>query len=242
VGRAAIADDEKIRYTIRYANPTNAEIWELLPARNGNDFNAWKTEVFALYPSLDNDRKYTVRDIKRLINTYRVKRITSKEDLGEYHRDFMRISVFLIGKNHISARERNRWYLSGFHTDLHDRIAQKLSIVKSGVNPDDSYKYLDVHKAAIFILNSSSSDQPRSTPPPTSYAPPIATATVPIVKTESHEAELLRQLSLQISALTNAIGQNVRTSRTGSHNTGSAAAARLEPNRSSQTQIWLDFM
>ena len=210
--RAAINDERKIYYTIRYANPTDGETWELLPSRPANDFNAWKDEVFGLYPSLDNDRKYTVSDLERLVDTYRTKRITTKEELGDYHRDFMRISVFLIGKNRISSRERNRWYHSGFQSDLRDKISQRLAIVKSDVNPDDSYEYLDVHKAAIFILNSSSSDQPRSIPPASSYPSAPSNPIAPIVKTESQESELLRQLSLQISALTTAIGQNMSAS------------------------------
>ena len=134
-----------------------------------------------------------------------MKKIMSKDMLGEYHRDFMRISVFLIGKARILERECNCWYLQGFHFELRDRISQRLAIVQSDINPDDSYDYLEIHKSAVFIINCSTIDLSHaySIPPiPSSTlsrsSPP---QTTPVVKTENPDTDVLLQIQSQLSAL-----------------------------------------
>lgn len=211
--RAQLNDAARIKWCLRYTNPTDAETWGLLPARQTNVYADFKAEVLQLYPGLDSDRRYTVSDLERLVDEYRTKRISSKDILGEYHRDFMRISVFLIGKSRISERERNRWYLQGFHYELRDRISQRLAIVKSDINPDDSYDYLEIHKSAVFILNCSTVDLAHAysvAPVPSNPTPsPSQTPqTTTVVKTETRDNEVLRQIQLQLSALTQAIASS----------------------------------
>jgi hypothetical protein len=189
----------------------------------------FKKEVFELYPGINSDRKYTVNDLERLVDEYRTKRTTSKEALGDYHRDFMRMSMFLLDKTRISERERNRSYLQGFHAELREQILHRLAIVQPDVNPDDSYSHLEIHKAALFILNSSvlSSSSVEagniySLQPPASasiHRTPTPSAT--IVKTETHDTDVLRQIQLQLSALTQAIAATPRPSTT-SHSPATA--------------------
>jgi hypothetical protein len=131
------------------------------------------------------------------------KRILSKETLGEYHHNFIRVSLSPIGKGRISTREQNQWYLQGFQMDLQERIAQRLAIIKSDVNPDNSYDYMDIYKSAIFILNCSTSDSLHpygyansqlnhtSTPAPTTL----------IMKMEYHDHDIIRQLQAQVASL-----------------------------------------
>jgi hypothetical protein len=215
-----LTPQDRIKWCIRYANPIDAETWLLLPSQTGSVYQTFKDEVLALYPGIDSDRKYTVNDLERLVSEYQIKKTTNKEALGEYHRDFMRISMFLLNKTRISDRERNRWYLQGFHLELRDRILQRLAIVEPTINPDDSYSHLEVHKAALFILNSSLlnssgtdsgnvySLQPSSSNP----IPRAPTPSATIVKTETHDTDVLRQIQIQLSALTQAIAASPRAS------------------------------
>jgi hypothetical protein len=201
---ANINDPDRIKWTVHYANVQDSEMWKLLPTYAvGNNFDNFKAEVIALYPGIDSNRKYTVGNLEQLVDESRQKRILSKETLGEYHRNFIRISLFLIGKGRISAREQNRWYLQGFQMDLQERITQRLAIVKSDINPNDSYDYMDIYKSPIVILNCSTSDSPHpygyanfqldhtSTPAPTTS----------IVKTEYHDHDIIRQLQAQVANL-----------------------------------------
>jgi hypothetical protein len=127
--------------------------------------------------------------------------------LQTFDRNFMRISVFLIGKERLSEQERNRWYLQSFYTELRDRIIQRLAIVQPNVNPDDSYPYNEINKAAVFILNSLYTDSPNP------YAinqgstgirarEPTPAPSTTIVKTETYDADLLRQIQVQLNNLT----------------------------------------
>jgi hypothetical protein len=212
--RSGLNDQEKINWCLSYVNPTDEETWELLPGRKAHIYADFKKEVFALYPNLDNDRRYTVNDLERLVEEYRAKKILNKDALGDFHRDFMRISVFLLDKSRISERERNRWYLQGFQQELRDRITQRLAIIKSDVNPDDSYEYQDIHNAAVFILNCSSTNlsggfgvPPVSTGISSSASAPQQTHTATIVKTEQRDTDVLRQIQQQLSALTHVISR-----------------------------------
>jgi hypothetical protein len=143
-----------------------------------------------------------------LVEEYRTKKILSKETLGKYHRNFMHLSLYLIGKGRISNRERNQWYLQGFQLDIREHIAQRLAIVKSNVNLDNSYKYLDIHQSAIFILSCSTTDilnsyaYAKPTLLPSSTSSPTTTLTTSVVKTEYHDLDMLQQLQLQLANLT----------------------------------------
>jgi hypothetical protein len=105
---ARLPDIDRICWAIWYANVQDAETWKLLPSYTARiSFEDFKDEVIELYPDIDSDRKYTVGDLERLVEEYQQKKILSKETLGEYHQNFIRILLFLIGRYRISSRERN---------------------------------------------------------------------------------------------------------------------------------------
>jgi hypothetical protein len=220
---AKLNDADCIKWTVRYANVQDSETWKFLPTYAiGNNFENFKAEVITLYPGVDSNRKYTIGDLERLIEESRQKGIIGKEALGDYHRNFMRISLFLIGKGRMSTHERNRWYLQGFQPDLREQIAQRLAIVKSDINPDNGYDYMDIHKNAIFILSCSSSDAPHPYTYSTSQ-PNFAPTSTTLIKPESRDLDIIRQLQAQVTSLT----QLIATTNPANHASNSANATTL---------------
>jgi hypothetical protein len=103
-----INNADHIKWTVHYANVQDSKTWKLLPTYAiGNNFNNFKAEVIALYPGIDSNGKYTVGDLEQLVDDSHQKRILSKETLGEYHHNFICVSLFLIGKGRISTWEQN---------------------------------------------------------------------------------------------------------------------------------------
>jgi hypothetical protein len=154
--RAKLSDVNQMRWCTHYANPIDAETWELLPSYALGDYQIWKRDILSMYPSCDPDRRYVISDLLQLVATNSRKSISTKDTLGAYHRDFMRISLFLMARDRLSKCERNQLYLQSFSMEFRSRICFRLAIVHPDIHPDDTYDISDVYKAAIFTLEATS--------------------------------------------------------------------------------------
>src|ERR1700675_3079252 len=95
---ANINDSGKIMQSRRYAGRKEHKLWGYLPAASGRSFQAFRDTVMALYPGSDDDRRYSDKDLRRLIIAQQTHSITTRPALGAYYREFLRISDFLVKK------------------------------------------------------------------------------------------------------------------------------------------------
>ncbi len=172
--RAGLTAADTIRWAIRYASPWS-DAWKHVPclaatALNPPTFAEFKADVLQYYPDLNDDRRYTSRDLERLLERSQDYQDMSRTDLGEYYRRFVTLSTYLVDKGRLSERERDAWYLRGFPQPVRVSILNRLSIKKPDVLPEDGYLLRDIHSAAEFVLNAGVRDRrgtaPKVTPKP----------------------------------------------------------------------------
>ena len=108
------------QHTCRYVDVNTTELWETLtkytdPTKTYDEF---KTTVYTLYPGSDEERKWSVADMDKLVGERMCIGIISLGDLGEYYQQFLAITKFLISRGRLSAAEQSRAFVWGFQPEL----------------------------------------------------------------------------------------------------------------------------
>ncbi|KIJ08234.1 hypothetical protein PAXINDRAFT_28163, partial [Paxillus involutus ATCC 200175] len=108
LAEAAQINDEaaQIKAAIRYADLDKAEVWQTLTAASGGDWDAFVVAVKDLYPGCEGADRYCRADLQYLVQDYRTKAMCSQDELGEYRRKFMKISMPLIANKKLADTER----------------------------------------------------------------------------------------------------------------------------------------
>ncbi|KIK79246.1 hypothetical protein PAXRUDRAFT_16430 [Paxillus rubicundulus Ve08.2h10] len=152
LGEAAqISEEAQIKAAIRYADLDEAEVWLTLTAASGRNWDAFVAAVKDLYPRCEGANRYCRADLQYLVQDYRSKLMRSQDDLGEYHRWFLKISAPLIANKKLPDTERDTFFLDGFPRAVADRV-HHLSIIRADLHPNDAYPMEDVIEAAKFLL------------------------------------------------------------------------------------------
>ena len=105
-------------------------------------------------PGAEEERRWSIADMDKLIGERARIGILNLEDLGAYHRAFLSITTFLLSKNRISVNEQSRVFIRGFQSDLRDRVIARLQIENVDQHPDDAFTVEQTMKAASFVLHS----------------------------------------------------------------------------------------
>ena len=75
------ADEDRIRWAVRYAFHKDAELWSTLPLCARADWSAFKAEVTRFYPGVEeDDRKFLRTDLVRLVEVQAAGSMTSHRD------------------------------------------------------------------------------------------------------------------------------------------------------------------
>ncbi|KAL5523408.1 hypothetical protein ACEPAF_1675 [Sanghuangporus sanghuang] len=92
--QAAWNDRDHVRKFLYYTKTDVAELWETTDEINdlNPDVETVKREIIALYPSLMAGKRYSKGELEHLVVERAKKGIKNQEDLGEYHREFVRRS------------------------------------------------------------------------------------------------------------------------------------------------------
>ena len=116
----SITDDElKKRHTCRYVDIDTSELWESLPEyAAGTSLDNFRKAVHKLYPGSEDERKWSISDMDKLVGKQLRVGIFDANDLGVYYRSFYNITQFLLTKNRISEAEQSRAFVCGFQSGL----------------------------------------------------------------------------------------------------------------------------
>ncbi|KAF5380618.1 hypothetical protein D9615_004771 [Tricholomella constricta] len=168
-----VDEQEKKTHTTRYTDIDTADLWEQLDEfAVGTTYDDWRKAIMALYPGASEERKYSMADLDYLIRERHRLGIQSNSDLGEYYRQFLSVTQFLVSKNRLSINERDRQFRRAFQSDLWSRIHRRLEILNPNHHPDDPYATETVRAAAEHILHGTNAGQRQEAP---SGAPPQIT-------------------------------------------------------------------
>jgi len=155
-GRATITSPtEKKKHACRYVDVDTADLWESISqfADQNASYEDFVKAVHTLYPGSEEERKWSVADMDKLVGERSRLGIISLADLGEYFRQFYTITTFLKGKGRLSEAEQSRAFVRGFQPALWASISQRLQLKLPDHFPDDPYPLDTIHEAARFVLH-----------------------------------------------------------------------------------------
>ena len=171
---------EKKKFACLYVDIDTSNLWSSLPEHeDAVSFEAFVKAVITLYPGAEDERKWSIADMDKLVGERLRIGINSSIDLGDYYRTFYTITQYLLKKDRISEAEQSRAFKRGFQRELWALIARRLELKKPDHFPDDPYKLEDILNAAKFILHGTSpitlQFQDTLTSPPI-HAPPSSSS------------------------------------------------------------------
>jgi hypothetical protein len=211
------------KHACRYLDIDTSKLWELIPQyAPGTPFDDFHIAVHKLYPGSEDDRKFSISDMDKLVGEQLRIGIHDSNDLGVYYRAFYNITSFLLAKNRISEAEQSRAFVRGFQHVLWIRITHRLELKFPHHYPDDPYPLDDIHDAAKFVLagstpsNVSSSTLSSKTSHSTSQHPSHPSTSTP-VPTISSSAPQIKQEDL--TAILDKFANTIITAITASSST-----------------------
>jgi hypothetical protein len=145
-------NDECKQAAVKYLKEVSTEkLWKSSPAWSDatKTFAEFKREILRLYPASSEDRSFTIQDLDRLIGERARVGIFSTNDVGNYFRQFLLITRYLIGKSRMSTTDQSRNFLRGFQPEVVHLIQQRLQLRNPNHFPDDPYPVYDV---ANFVI------------------------------------------------------------------------------------------
>ena len=159
LARSDIIDvDEKKFYACLYLDIDSADLWESLPEYSDSDnWDAFKIAIFKLYPGAEDERKFSIADMDKLVKDTAQSGLKTDKAYGEYNRAFLSITNFLLAKNRLAQSEQSRAFVRGFPPHLWSKIHRRLELKLPDHYPDDPYALSDIHAAAQFVLHGTSS-------------------------------------------------------------------------------------
>ncbi|KAG5634149.1 hypothetical protein H0H81_003154 [Sphagnurus paluster] len=147
------SDAAKKRHTTRYLDTTTAHLWRgLEPSYTAGSYTLWKAAVHALYPGTSEDRIYSIRDLEALVKYQSKHGITNLIQLGEFYRQFLTVSSFLVSRQRLSVGERDRAFRTVFDAQQWTRIYERLTIMNIDHHPADPWPISSIFAAAQYLL------------------------------------------------------------------------------------------
>ncbi|ETW75013.1 hypothetical protein HETIRDRAFT_164801 [Heterobasidion irregulare TC 32-1] len=158
--RSVVEDEqERKKHACQFPDVDTCELWESLTTFTDTTktFKEFCEEVYRLYSGLEEERKWSVSDMDKLVGKMSRVGILSLSKLGNYHRRFLAITVFLLSKAQILVAKQGCTFARGFQPELWARISQRLQLKFPDHFPDDPYNLQDIHNAARFVLHGTTS-------------------------------------------------------------------------------------
>lgn len=109
-----VANDECKAAALKYMKHHQTEkLWRSSPtfADTGSNFATFKDNILRLYPNSSTNQTYTMQDLDLLIGELARVGVFSTNDVGDYFRQFLLITRYLISKNRMSAAEQSRNFI-----------------------------------------------------------------------------------------------------------------------------------
>jgi hypothetical protein len=123
---AGVDGADRIQAVVNYVHRRVAELWSSFPTFTLDNWDNFKAELLKSYPEVKALNKYELGDLAHLSRKQFGRKMRTLDDLGKYHRRFIRIAAFL--KTHKGATDDiiNRYYIGGFGHKLRDKIDDHL--------------------------------------------------------------------------------------------------------------------
>ena len=130
---------DKKAQTVCYVEVDTVDMWKSLPEYSDPNFTYedWKKKVVSLYPGTNEEKRWTITDMDKLIGEHARMGIYMIRDFEAYYHTFYMISMFLVQKNRMSQAEQSRLFIKGLSTDLWHKIFTRLCIKEPDHDPNN---------------------------------------------------------------------------------------------------------
>ena len=152
---SALTDQDKIKWTVRYAPSEDAERWEMQPSYEAGNWAEFQKEIHVLYPGSTGDRKYSVANLEALTEKQATLPMESSEQFGKYYRAFSKISGFLKKRDRLTDQEISAHFILGFNYLFRVKVRAQLKAQNLTHHTDDPYisnKYLQQHYSCYLAV------------------------------------------------------------------------------------------
>ena len=110
-----------------YASYEEEQLWRQLSTACGDNYELFRKEVLSFY--LNVASRYNLDDLIALIQTNASVLMINIVALEEYHRNYLRISRYLVHIHHISKLDQKRYFRDEIHPILNEQLDQALRFV-----------------------------------------------------------------------------------------------------------------
>ena len=148
------AEADKKDMVVQYVDMELEDVWSSYPQFKDQtkSYINFKDAIIDHYPDASGEFLYSLHDIDALIGErYRIG-IRTLNDLIQFHNQFEAITSWLLDKNHIGTKERDRSYVGAFQPHLWNLIEGRLCITNPKQHPNLPYPVKDVFDAAKAVL------------------------------------------------------------------------------------------
>jgi Zinc knuckle len=166
---------------LRYIPVRTGSLWKTIEAwaDQTKTYKDFKVEVFKFYPGSSGNRTYSLQDLDALTGCHARTGIATAAELGEYYREFLLISCYLVSKICIATQEQSRAFFRGLPSHLEALVCQHLQAKFIDHFPDDLYLLSNIYNATSYVLtcgmSAVSALHPSTLNQPISTADPMST-------------------------------------------------------------------
>lgn len=161
--RHGVRGEDLIPWAVQYADVQSGELWDLSwdefkadqAARNLAIADAWAAftkVVEGLYPGKGSSRQHTIGELEDIVIGRAKEPIRTREELGEYHRAFLRKSTYLIQRGATAKATIGNLFIQGITGELRDLMFDRLKLTHIDHITGDPFSVQEIMDALNFVL------------------------------------------------------------------------------------------
>ena len=146
---AGLSQKDRISWARAYA-PTEQSLWTTFPEVQGDDYQAFVARVLRLYPGATD--MFTSRDLEALIQKQSSLPMSSEQELGEYYRQFLRISSYLLQRNALSPNQVGERFLMGLPKSIRLEVVRALYVLDPNREEGLAWDMNQIHETTRKVV------------------------------------------------------------------------------------------
>lgn len=149
---------EKCKTITRYVDNPTKRFWVTLNGYESKDYTALKTSILDQYSGAAKGRRYTLRNLERIVISNADNDISSETELQQYYMQFHPVAHWLVTNGKISTREQDRYFWQGLPMAARRAIDRRLELTDTNYSRTEATDFDEVLKAGQFVFSDDAFD------------------------------------------------------------------------------------